>query len=115
VVHRRKKVRKNPDRRGFPLEITTPNFVSRRVLRARLPSRLRQGPTAAASRSRDAARFRNPHFVSFMAGTNRTRIRADPLSAVLRSRALVKRALRFTLFGGVFWVVFESARAISIF
>jgi hypothetical protein len=27
----------------------------------------------------------------------------------------VKRALRFTLLGGIFWVVFESARAISIF
>ena len=82
---------------------------------ARFPSRLRQGPTAAASRSRNAARFRNPHFVSFMAGTNRSRMRADLLSAVLRSRALVKRALRFTLLGGIFWVVFESARAISIF
>jgi hypothetical protein len=50
-----------------------------------------------------------------MAGTNRSRMRADLLSAVLSSRALVKRALRFTLLGGIFWVVFESARAISIF
>ncbi len=79
------------------------------MLRARIHSLLR--PKSAAA----AARFRNPHFVSFMAGINRSRLRADPLSAVLRSRALVKRALRFTLLGGVFWVVFESARAISIF
>jgi len=53
--------------------------------------------------------------VSFMAGANRSRMRADLLSAVLRSRALVKRALRCTLLGGIFWVVFESVRAISIF
>ena len=75
----------------------------------------RPDSTGTALPYRPAARFRNPHFVSFMAGTNRSRMRADLLSAVLRSRALVKRALRFTLLGGVFWVVFESARAISIF
>lgn len=83
--------------------------------RARFHSGPRPSATAAASRSRDAARFRNPHFVSFMAGANRSRMRADLLSAVLRSRALVKRALRCTLLGGIFWVVFESVRAISIF
>lgn len=75
----------------------------------------RSGSAGAALRPRPPARFRNPHFVSFMAGTNRSRMRADLLSAVLRSRALVKRTLRLTLLGGVFWVVFESARAISIF
>jgi len=85
------------------------------VLRAPSQSLPRRGAAGAATSSRPAARFRNPHFVSFMAGTNRSRMRADVLSAVLRSRALVKRALRFTLLGGVFWVVFESARAISIF
>ena len=75
----------------------------------------RPDSTGATLPYRPAARFRNPHFVSFMAGTNRSRMRADLLSAVLRSRTLVKRALRFTLLGGIFWVVFESARAISIF
>lgn len=109
-----KKLAKNRDRRGFPLEITTPNFVRSRVLRAPAKTLPRPASTGALSRPSDA-RFRNPHFVSFMAGTNRSRMRADVLSAVLRSRALVKRALRFTLLGGVFWVVFESARAISIF
>ena len=78
-------------------------------------SRLRPGLAGASRCPRPAARFRNPHFVSFMAGTHRSRMRADLLSAVLRSRALVKRTLRFTLLGGIFWVVFESARAISIF
>jgi hypothetical protein len=72
-------------------------------------------PAKTLPRSRAAARFRNPHFVSFMAGNNRSRMRADLLSAVLRSRALVKRVLRLTLLGGAFWIVFESARAISIF
>ncbi|MFZ9745268.1 MAG: hypothetical protein ACO3G4_01395 [Opitutaceae bacterium] len=75
----------------------------------------RPASARAAIHPASAAHLRNPHFVSFMAGTNRPRMRADLLSAVLRSRALVKRALRFTLLGGVFWVVFESARAISIF
>ncbi len=110
-----KKLAKNRDRRGFPLEITTPNFVRSRVLRAPAKTLPRPASTGANVRPSSAARFRNPHFVSFMAGTNRTRMRADVLSAVLRSRALVKRALRFTLLGGGFWVVFESARAISIF
>ena len=85
------------------------------MLRAWIRSLLRPGSAGAALRPRPAARFRNPHFVSFMAGTHRSRMRADLLSAVLRSRALVKRTLRFTLLGGIFWVVFESARAISIF
>lgn len=85
------------------------------MLRAWFRSLLRPGSARAALRPRPAARFRNPHFVSFMAGTNRSRMRADLLSAVLRSRALLKRTLRLTLLGGAFWVVFESARAISIF
>ena len=60
-------------------------------------------------------RFRDPHFVSFMAHSNRTKLAPDVHDMVLRSRKLMRTLLKVGLFGGAAWIALESARALSVF
>ncbi len=60
-------------------------------------------------------RFRDPHFVSFMAQSNRRRLDTDVQGAVLRGRRIMRNIFRLALAGGAAWVVLESARALSVF
>ncbi len=72
-------------------------------------------PARTAFRRASSARFARPPFASFMAENNRRRPHPDFHDAVLRSRKVVKNALRLALVGGCAWVVLESAQALSIF
>ncbi len=106
--------RQKQNRSGFPLEKTTPNFVSPAVLRVLL-NFLPRPPARTSLRRASSARFARPQFASFMAENNRRRHHPDFHDAVLRSRKFMKNVLRLGLFGGCAWVVLESAQALSIF
>lgn len=66
-------------------------------------------------RNDSRGRFRDPRFASFLGQNNRAKLNSDFHDAVLRSRKLVKNVFRLALFGGVAWVVVESAKALSVF
>ena len=77
LVHGRgglEKTSQRSDARGFPLEKTTSNFVSARVLRAWLNFLPRWG-SRREYHPELRGRFRNPQFVSFMAQNNRRRVK----------------------------------------
>lgn len=64
---------------------------------------------------RDAGRFRDPRFASFIAHSNRKTLDTDFHDAVLRGRKLVRNLFRLGLAGGCAWIVLESAKALSVF
>ena len=58
---------------------------------------------------------RNPRFASFLVESNRTTIDPTFHFTLVRGRKLLRQALTVGLAGGGVWILFESARALSVF
>ena len=58
---------------------------------------------------------RNQRFASFLIESNRTTIDPSFHFSLLRARRFLRQALMAGLVGGVAWIAFESARALSVF
>jgi hypothetical protein len=58
---------------------------------------------------------RNQRFASFLVESNRTTIDPSFHFTLLRARKLLRQALTVALAGGGVWILFESARALSVF
>ncbi len=58
---------------------------------------------------------RNPRFVSFLVESNRPVINPSFHFSLVRGRRLLRQALTVALAGGGVWILFESARALSVF
>lgn len=58
---------------------------------------------------------RNPRFVSFLIESNRKPLDTHFHDTVLRGRKLLRQAVTVALAGGGVWILYESARALSVF
>ena len=58
---------------------------------------------------------RNPRFVSFLIESNRKPIDTHFHDTLLRGRKLLRQAVTLGLAGGGIWILYQSARALSVF
>ena len=58
---------------------------------------------------------RNARFASFLVESNRKPLDTHFHDTLLRARKLLRQALTVALAGGCAWIVYESARALSVF